>query len=345
MKRFAALLLFLSFPFTVFAAEAPISRRDGFLEIWNSIRRPAEPFKTQFADVPEPAKGSLEIDFAAGRGIIDTDEDYFYPDSPLRLQQAIIWLFRTRNVTDDPDDTNPETLSDLLRRYPIAFLTEANADDKVTQNDVIEMMRRLDMELAAEDHEVSLYSEKFHGKGGAFGEQFNMYAYTAAHRSFPYNTLVKVTNINNGKSVIVRINDRGPYVEGRNMDLSLAAFTAIEDRSKGHFRATFQRLGDVNLVGHCGESPQQQRLSRDVILTRGVPHYLRLGDVLTLESDSPFVMRGVRYPDGNATRFQDFIMKGEQYVFKPSLEGEYVFKIGTKEGKVREMTMEVIECK
>lgn len=345
MKRFAASLLLFVFPFTAFAAGTPITRRDGFLEIWNSIKRPAEPFKTQFTDVPEPAKGSLEIDYATGRGIIDDNDDAFHPDAPLTLGTALTWLFRTRSVTDDPKDVNPETMSGLLARYPIAYVTSDNWNSSLNEDDLVEIMRQMDTELANEDHEVSLYSEKFNGKGTAFGESFDMYAMTAAHRSFPYNTLVKVTNISNGKSVVVRINDRGPYVEGRDMDLSLAAFTAIEDRSKGHFRATFQRLGDVNLVGRCGESPEQQRLSRDVILTRGVPHYLRLGEVLTLESDSPFVMRGVRYPDGNATRFQDFIMKGEHYEFKPSVEGLYTFKIGTKEGKVREMAMNVIQCK
>lgn len=344
MKRIAASLLLFAFPLTTFAAGTPVTRRDGFLEIWNSIKRPAEPYKTQFTDVPEPAKGSLEIDYATGRGIIDDDDDAFHPDAPLTLGTALTWLFRTRSVTDDPKDVNPETMSGLLARYPIAYVTSDNWNSTLSDDDLLEIMRQMDTELANEDHEVSLYSEKFNGKGTAFGESFDMYAMTAAHRSFPYNTLVKVTNISNGKSVVVRINDRGPYVSGRDMDLSLGAFTSIEDRSKGKFRATFQRLGDVNLVGHCGESPQQQRLSRDVILTRGVPHYLRLGEVLTLESTSPFVMRGVTYPDGNATRFQDFIMKGEHYEFKPSVEGLYTFKIGTKEGKTREMTMEVVNC-
>ena len=95
------------------------------------------------------------------------------------------------------------------------------------------MMRLLDQKLRDEVHEVSLYGEQFHGDGTAFGEKFDMYALTAAHRSFPHNTLVKVTNVENEKTVTVRINDRGPYVEGRDMDLSVAAFTTD--------RRTFQR--------------------------------------------------------------------------------------------------------
>jgi rare lipoprotein A (peptidoglycan hydrolase) len=346
MKRIVIVLLVLAFPFSTFAAGTSVTRRDGFLEIWNSIRRPAEPFKTQFDDVPEPAKGSLEIDFAAGRGIIDIESDKFYPDLPLTMDDALVWLLRTRNVTDDPEEIHYDTLSDLLTRYPIAYIADESAlQQKVTEEELLEMMRQLDTQLAEEDHEVSLYSEKFHGKGGAFGEQFDMYALTAAHRSFPYNTLVKVTNLNNNKSVVVRINDRGPYVEGRDMDLSLAAFTSIEDRSKGKFRATFQRLGDATLVGECGEdSPEQQRLSRDVILTRGVPWHLKLGNVMTLESEKSFVVRKVTYSDGNSTVMQDFINKGEHYEFKPSVEGQYTFKVGTIEGRMREMTMEVVGC-
>jgi hypothetical protein len=346
MKRMIIALLVLAFPVSVFAADTPITRRDGFLEIWNSIRRPAEPFKTQFDDVPEPAKGSLEIDFATGRGIIDDESDRFYPDLPLTLDDALIWLLRTRNVTDDPEEITLETLNDLLIRYPIAHIANENTLlSEVSEEDLFELMRQLDTQLMEEDHEVSLYSEKFHGKGGAFGEQFDMYAMTAAHRSFPHNTLVRVTNISNGKSVVVRINDRGPYVEGRDMDLSLGAFTTIEDRSKGHFRATFQRLGDATLVGECAdESPQQQRLSRSVILSRGVPWHLKLGSAMTLASEKSFVIRGVRYPDGNENRLQDFILPDEEYVFKPSVEGEYVFRVGMMDGRTREMTMRVVGC-
>lgn len=344
MKRFLALLLLIAIPGIVHAAE-PVSRLDGFLTIWQSIKRPAEPAKTVFDDLPETARGSLEVDFAASRGIIDDVDDTFRPTDSLRLGQALIWLFRSRNVTDDPDDITPETLTGVLLRYPIAEYSEESSTQTVTEEDLITLMRLLDTHLTEEDHEVSLYAEKFHGKGTAFGEGFDMHALTAAHRSFPHNTLVKVTNINNGKSVTVRINDRGPYVDGRDMDLSLAAFTSIEDRSKGKFRATFQRLGDSNLVGMCGgNSPRQQRVSRSVTLTQGVPHTLKLGETLTLRSNDHFVMRGVTYPDGFFSRLQDFILSDEAFTFKPSVEGDYHFLVGTVDGKQREMAMRVVKC-
>ena len=70
---------------------------------------------------------------------------------------------------------------------------------------------------------ASWYGPNFHGKYTSNGELYNMYAYTAAHKILPMNTIVKVTNLKNKKSVVVRINDRGPFVKGRIIDLSYIA--------------------------------------------------------------------------------------------------------------------------
>ncbi|WP_459914669.1 septal ring lytic transglycosylase RlpA family protein [Desulfocicer niacini] len=67
---------------------------------------------------------------------------------------------------------------------------------------------------------ASWYGKKFHGRKTANGETYNMYAMTAAHKTLPINTWVQVTNMNNGKKIVVRINDRGPFVRGRIIDLS-----------------------------------------------------------------------------------------------------------------------------
>ena len=75
---------------------------------------------------------------------------------------------------------------------------------------------------------ASYYGPGFQGKKTANGERFNMHALTAAHKKLPFNTIVKVTNLTNDKSVIVRINDRGPYGKGRIIDLSKAAAKKIE---------------------------------------------------------------------------------------------------------------------
>lgn len=82
----------------------------------------------------------------------------------------------------------------------------------------------LSLDLGIKDRGIaSWYGKEFHGKLAANGEIFDMTAYTAAHRKLPLGTIVRVLNLNNGKSVEVRINDRGPYVAGRMLDLSHAA--------------------------------------------------------------------------------------------------------------------------
>ena len=82
-------------------------------------------------------------------------------------------------------------------------------------------------------HNASFYGGRLHGSMTASGERFNQNDFTAAHKQLPFGTKVKVTNPDNGKSVVVRINDRGPYVKGRVIDLSTASFKAIEDPNKG----------------------------------------------------------------------------------------------------------------
>jgi len=74
---------------------------------------------------------------------------------------------------------------------------------------------------------ASWYGKKFHGKKTASGEKYNMRKLTAAHLTLPFGTMVKVTNLENGKKVVVKINDRGPYAKGRIIDLSRKAAKKI----------------------------------------------------------------------------------------------------------------------
>lgn len=74
---------------------------------------------------------------------------------------------------------------------------------------------------------ASYYAEDFDGRETASGERYNMHDLTAAHPSLPFNTRVKVTNLSTGQSVVVRINDRGPFTKRRIIDLSYAAAEKI----------------------------------------------------------------------------------------------------------------------
>src|SRR3546814_18422567 len=86
-----------------------------------------------------------------------------------------------------------------------------------------------------------LYGNKFHGRRTSNLEVYDMYAFTAAHKSLPLPSFARVTNLDNGKSVVVRVNDRGPFHEGRIIDLSYAAAVKIGIRDRG--------VGRVEVVG------------------------------------------------------------------------------------------------
>ena len=81
--------------------------------------------------------------------------------------------------------------------------------------------------------DISNYGGSLHGSQTATGGRFDQWAMTTAHKTLPFGTKVKVTNKSNGKSVVVRVNDRGPYIKGRTFDLSRGAFSKIAPLSQG----------------------------------------------------------------------------------------------------------------
>ena len=93
---------------------------------------------------------------------------------------------------------------------------------------------------------ASYYGKKFHKKRTANGEIFNMYKVSAAHKSYPLGTKVRVTNLENGKSIKLVINDRGPFVKGRIIDLSYKAARKLDFVNQGttKVRINVIRLGD-----------------------------------------------------------------------------------------------------
>lgn len=90
---------------------------------------------------------------------------------------------------------------------------------------------------------ASWYGPDFHGKLTSNGETYNMYAMTAAHKTLPMNTIVKVTNLNNGLSIVVRINDRGPFIATRIIDLSKTAASKIDMIKAGTAPVRLEVLG------------------------------------------------------------------------------------------------------
>jgi rare lipoprotein A len=90
---------------------------------------------------------------------------------------------------------------------------------------------------------ASWYGHPYHGRPAADGEIYNMYELTAAHRTLPFNTQVRVHDLDNGRDVTVRINDRGPFVEGRIIDLSYASARSINMIGPGVARVQLEILG------------------------------------------------------------------------------------------------------
>ncbi len=99
---------------------------------------------------------------------------------------------------------------------------------------------------AVQRGQATWYGGRFHGRKTASGEIFDENAMTAAHRTLPFDTRVRVTNLNNGRSVEVRITDRGPYAKGRIIDLSRAAATRLDMLRAGVVPVTVEvvRLGE-----------------------------------------------------------------------------------------------------
>jgi rare lipoprotein A len=97
-----------------------------------------------------------------------------------------------------------------------------------------------------EEGNASWYGVPFHGRHASNGEIYDMYKLTAAHRTLPFETMVRVTNLNNGKSTVVRITDRGPFIDNRIIDLSLAAAREVDSVGSGVVPVRVEVLGGVD---------------------------------------------------------------------------------------------------
>ena len=137
---------------------------------------------------------------------------------------------------------------------------------------------------------ASWYGPKFHGKLTSNGETYNMYDQTAAHKTLPMNTIVRVTNKSNGKSTLVRINDRGPFVESRIIDLSKKA------------------AADIGMIG-TGTAPVQLE-----ILGFGKQGTTRIADMETLkQGPSEQVMDSFAVQIGSFARIEGAMVTQQKF--------------------------------
>ncbi len=125
------------------------------------------------------------------------------------------------------------------------FIFVINAENNASENVVkfIEVKNSLNISFIDKGiYTATWYGNEFHGQHTASGEVYNQNLMTAAHKSLPFGTLLKVTNNSNGKSVVVRINDRGPFVRGRELDLSQKAAEELRIKEMGIARLDVQQI-------------------------------------------------------------------------------------------------------
>ena len=101
--------------------------------------------------------------------------------------------------------------------------------------------------MISENVFASYYGEPFHGRPTASGEIFDMNDYTAAHKTLPFGTMLEITNLDNGRKVIVKINDRGPFVGNREIDLSKGAAEALGMIGQGIARVSIKQVGQQDV--------------------------------------------------------------------------------------------------
>ncbi|NIS37817.1 septal ring lytic transglycosylase RlpA family protein [Candidatus Saccharibacteria bacterium] len=130
----------------------------------------------------------------------------------------------------------PEANTNDSRGEKIGLLAQKSQSTEESRNDSADIQHEYNQIFENIDFGVaSYYGRKFQGKATANGETYDLNKLTAAHRTLPFGSVCRVTNIGNGKSVFVRINDRGPFVENRIIDLSYRAAKLIGGLRAGTF--------------------------------------------------------------------------------------------------------------
>ncbi|MBI4127405.1 septal ring lytic transglycosylase RlpA family protein [Candidatus Peregrinibacteria bacterium] len=168
----------------------------------------------------------------------------FKPSKTVNRAEALKMLLKARGV-EIPD---PES-GDWYKKYldyatENALIADFAPDGEISRGEMSEIIHRLHKNIYTGEVEyggATWYGGKFEGEGTASGDTYDGSQLTAAHKTLPFGTMVKVTNPANNLSVTVRINDRGPYRDGYVIDLSSAAFEKIANLSTGVLNVRVER--------------------------------------------------------------------------------------------------------
>ncbi len=134
---------------------------------------------------------------------------------------VFLLVFLTTNCIVSPKYTT--------KAKALSIPVDKNVDNTVTTPPETEPAKFTNSEvIKVEEGTASYYADKFHGRPTASGEIFDMHKVSAAHRTLPLGTVARVTNLRNNKSIILRINDRGPFIKGRILDVSYEAAKQLD---------------------------------------------------------------------------------------------------------------------
>ena len=138
--------------------------------------------------------------------------------------------------------------SSLVAVSPKSGSPSPNSTIKASRSEKAKVSKTAAKSTKVQVGTASWYGKQFHGRQTASGDTYDMFQFTAAHRTLPLGTLVKVTNPRNGKWLIVKVNDRGPYVGHRVMDLSYGAAQMLAFRQRGIERVKLEVIEPETLA-------------------------------------------------------------------------------------------------
>jgi rare lipoprotein A len=327
-----------------------------------------------FPDVPKDewfapiAKKGQELGIVQGDG-----NGNFLPSRNVSRAEALAMLFRTNGTTIDPPTSAP--FSDVpLSAWYAGYFAEAKStgllrsdpidpQHLLTRGELSDLTYRFfrnDWDSTETEGKASYYADMFEGRTTASGERFSNAEYTAAHRTFPFGTRVRVTQQESLRSVVVRINDRGPYADGRVIDISSAAFQVLAPLSNGLTDVMIEKVPESTPLG----PPEQCTMDRGntviledfyegMSLFSPLPTVFRTGEVYTISGEftadePPEDVIAFYGPEGEQRLFHGEV-SGSVFtlpVFFPE-EGEFLFSVYPgKSGKAKAENIKVItpEC-
>lgn len=185
-------------------------------------------------------------------------------------------------------------------------------------------------EVYMQDAVVSYYAGDFHGKKTSNGEYFNMNDLTCANKVLPFNTILKVTNLSNGLSVNVRVNDRGPFVQGRELDLSRAAAEKIGMIKSGtaHVRIEIVKRGPDTKLSQQTAAKAAKLMGGKKTYPAGTVWDIQLGSFSTRENANQLAQKLLKQG------FSDVVFQKGQGIYRVVIRQVPAEKIPAMEKKL-----------